>query len=177
MLLDMLFPPSCIYCSKVGNIICTTCKNFLQKSLPVCVVCGKLSNGYLTHTECFSQCRVSSAYSQWIENDISKKIDTLVLSNKSYNIYNSLLDLITEEYILNMFNTFHVGYLSNRYKEANEALFKVIIKRYPTKKNSSKDLLLVGYKLESVKELYKQTQEIKDYNINIFLLFTESPHL
>lgn len=52
-IIDILFPPSCIYCKEVGSLICHTClTNCELNILEECIVCQKGSKGGDTHKEC-----------------------------------------------------------------------------------------------------------------------------
>lgn len=51
-LFDILLPKECIFCSKVGRHICEKCLRDIPRSLPLCLVCGRISTKGYTHSSC-----------------------------------------------------------------------------------------------------------------------------
>lgn len=62
ILLDLIFPISCLGCQKDGSFLCDSCKSSLNFINPVCFVCGRLSllgNGIIPGRTC-QPCRIGS---------------------------------------------------------------------------------------------------------------------
>lgn len=73
-MIDLLFPKECLVCSKTGLWLCKTCQKELYPTLPNCYVCKKLSNGFLTHKECYKDNSLESVVTLWKYNECSRKL-------------------------------------------------------------------------------------------------------
>ena len=52
MLLDFLFPKTCLGCGKWGSYFCETCILNLTLAAAICGMCGKRAIGGVTHDSC-----------------------------------------------------------------------------------------------------------------------------
>lgn len=52
LILDLLFPKSCVSCNKYGTFFCQHCINEINQSELVCPMCERFSLGGLTHPIC-----------------------------------------------------------------------------------------------------------------------------
>lgn len=73
-MLSFLFPKECLVCSKTGLWLCKTCQKNLFDTLPSCIVCKKLSNGFQTHSVCSKNSCLDSVVTFWRYNEYSKKL-------------------------------------------------------------------------------------------------------
>ncbi len=73
-MLSFLFPKECLVCLKTGLWLCKTCQKNLFDTLPNCIVCKKLSNGFKTHCVCSKDSCLKSVVTFWRYNEYSKKL-------------------------------------------------------------------------------------------------------
>ena len=82
---DLLFPTYCINCGKGGEYLCTKCQKKLQRTVPECYMCRRISNSYKTHNSCNTY-GIDSLFVGWQYNDIGKKILSQFKYKYSYNL-------------------------------------------------------------------------------------------
>ena len=95
-LLDIVFPKSCVICSRHGEYLCDRCKLLFKKTLPECYLCRRISAGYCTHSQCMKENSLDSVIVLWeydklssgllkkykygLATDIEKTLEALILS-------------------------------------------------------------------------------------------------
>lgn len=75
MLLDLLFPKTCLGCGRLGIYICSACREklvFIQKD--VCVYCKKPADLGLTHVGCTRKMGIDGVMSVMRYDETSRKI-------------------------------------------------------------------------------------------------------
>jgi predicted amidophosphoribosyltransferase len=95
IILDLLYPPQCIYCERWGNKLCQECKSYLkEEDFPQCFICESLSIEGETHKYCKSANDLSpDLYRYNYEyNFMSKKI---IVSSKSDPLAYSNIDILS----------------------------------------------------------------------------------
>lgn len=56
LIFNILFPPTCILCGRLGSQVCDKCKNGMQRcDFPLCIICENIAIKGETHKYCFSQ--------------------------------------------------------------------------------------------------------------------------
>lgn len=143
----------------------------------MCYCCKKINSNYLTHPECKYLLNVDFVITEWIMNEYTKPIESMILKDGSYSLFAELLELINNREVLTLFQYWNIKYIRGKNEEANKYLKKQISKRYESL--CTPDLtLLVGYRLENLSDVQKQIKEILNSDskqrIGIFLLFTSS---
>jgi len=105
---DLFFPTYCINCGMSGEYLCTKCQKKLQKSIPECYMCRRISNNYKTHDHCDIY-GIESLFIGWQYNQIAKKIISQFKYKYSYNlaeiISNLLIKRLNETGFLNQINS------------------------------------------------------------------------
>ena len=54
-LLDLIFPKQCVWCGKIWEYLCSSCKRQLQPHMEICSWCHRYSKDYRTCLDCKSQ--------------------------------------------------------------------------------------------------------------------------
>ena len=96
LILNLIFPPYCLYCEKPGASLCSVCQQYLEsESFPVCIICENLCINGNTHKYCKqnNQYAPDSFRFNYVYNFLSRKV---ILSAKSdpfaYTNIKTLLD-------------------------------------------------------------------------------------
>lgn len=71
--LDIIFPKSCLGCSKPGLYICIDCINKLPKPVQTCPFCQKPSIDGVTHTKCRKKLGIDGIYSIFSYSGVVRK--------------------------------------------------------------------------------------------------------
>lgn len=62
-ILDLIFPPRCVNCNRVGSYLCRKCIQKIQyKPYQICGVCGRASIGGFTHPRCITPYGIDGLY-------------------------------------------------------------------------------------------------------------------
>jgi len=93
-ILDILFPKSCVICSKHGDYLCNRCKKLFKKSLPECYICRKISPNYLTHKKCAKISSLDSVAVLWEYNELSSTVLKKYKYGGVLDIEDTFLELI-----------------------------------------------------------------------------------
>ncbi len=151
-LFDILLPKECIFCCKVGRHICEKCLRDIPRSLPLCLVCGRISTSGYTHSSC-TKLNISIQYFKgWnIENK------QILESQIEVGFYSPFLELI--EYLVkrNNLKDRDIGKKIIPLKSSSRE--KMELNRYLSKKiHGSKEetLTYLGIEVMDTKELVKE---------------------
>lgn len=170
-LLDCIFPPQCIICSRVGYEICDYCLIHIPKALPSCCVCKKISTNGATHKGC-ELIDIPVLYIKgWNMEDKYLKELEKKKSLTIYSIYRYLLFKIIEYTNLQQKISQSVVYpLSSNLKDVYN------LNRYlavSLNQHKGKEMVtLVGESLESLDVLKQQIGALKRDNIKEILVIT-----
>ncbi len=171
LLLDYIFPPQCIICSRVGYEICNYCLLHIPKALPACCVCNKISTYGVTHKEC-------------------SFIDIPLLSIKGWNMDKRYLRELKKKKNLNIYSIYkYLLFEIVKYAKLEDQISGSVI--YPissddkdtinlnkylalslSKKKEKERGIFVGESLKSLEILKEQIESIKRDNIKEILLIT-----
>lgn len=175
-LIDYVFPKQCLICSKIGEDICNHCLKGLTRTLPSCCICNKLSNNYLTHTNCLNshiQC-----FTGWY---LTKDIQVSLLRKKTthlYSVYELLFNnLITYLKIGDFINSSHVYPVPSENKD-DFLLNNHMSRKIAKKANKETAILFVGEYLPDIQNVINKTKglSIKEpLSIHILVLFKPIP--
>ncbi len=95
-ILDILFPKSCVICSKHGDYLCNRCKKLFKRTLPECYICRKISPQYLTHNYCKREFSLDSVIVLWEYNELSSTILKKYKYGGVYDVRITLLNIVRE---------------------------------------------------------------------------------
>lgn len=99
LILDTLFPISCLACKEEGKeFLCTKCKNELYKVHQICIMCHKPSVGGLTHPNCKTLYSPDGLISLLDYHD--ERVSKLIIHGKYYfvkDIYSALGKMLADE--------------------------------------------------------------------------------
>lgn len=156
-LFDLLLPKECIFCCKVGRHICERCLREFPKSLPGCLVCGRINSRGNTHSCCVN----SNLQIQYIKGwNIENK--NIFYSQIEVGFYSPFLEML--EYLLKRNNLeyhnlgekiFPLKDISREKRELNKYLSRRIS---GSKKNT---LTYIGIEVIDSKELLKDISLLK----------------
>ena len=144
---DLLFPTYCINCGKSGEYLCTKCQKELQRTIPECYVCRRISNSYKTHEKC-NIYGIQSLFVGWQYNDIAKKIISQFKYKYSYNLASIISSLLIKR--LN-----EIGFLDQI--NSNSLLIPIPIHRKHLSERGFNQTLLIAKELS--KELNIQLED------------------
>ncbi|MDD3474507.1 MAG: ComF family protein [Candidatus Dojkabacteria bacterium] len=91
---DLIFPTYCLNCGRSGEYLCTECQKKLERSIPECYICRRISNRYVTHDQC-NYYGINSLFVGWRYNTVARKI----ISQFKYKYSYSLAEIISELFI------------------------------------------------------------------------------
>ncbi len=74
IILDILFPTSCIGCGKEGRYICDECNVFISETMPVCPVCCNSSFFGESHSNCVRKYSLDGLISIWDYEGLIKNL-------------------------------------------------------------------------------------------------------
>ena len=170
-LLDYIFPPQCVICSRVGYEICDYCLLHIPKALPSCCVCKKISTNGITHRECsFSDIPILFIKGWNMEDKYLRELE----KKKSLNIYSIYRHLLSEI----------VKYAKLEKKISESGIYPIssdnketfnLNKYLATSLSKEKDkerVVLVGESLESIEILKEQIKSMKRDSIKEVLVIT-----
>ncbi|MDX9738786.1 MAG: hypothetical protein RBT33_00270 [Candidatus Dojkabacteria bacterium] len=170
-LLDHIFPPQCILCSRVGYEICDYCLLHIPKALPACCVCKRISTNGVTHKGCsFSDIPILSIKGWNIGDKYLRELEKKKVLN-IYSIYRYLLfKLIKYSKLEGMISKSVIYPIHSKSKEAfnlNRYLATSL-----SKERGKGRIILVGETLESIDILKKEIENIKRKSIKEVVLIT-----
>jgi len=90
---DLLFPTYCMNCGKGGKYLCTKCQKRLERSVPECYMCRRISTNYKTHDKC-NIYGIESLFVGWKYNQIAKKIISQFKYRYSYKLGEIISELL-----------------------------------------------------------------------------------
>lgn len=102
MLLDIIFPKSCLGCGKQGRYICEVCFKEFTNTFSVCPECLRFSKNGKTHKNCTKIEGLNGLYSMWCYRGIVRKI----LLSLKYKYAFDLADEICEKACISLKNTY-----------------------------------------------------------------------
>jgi competence protein ComFC len=73
VILDLLFPKTCLGCGRPGNYICSECVAKVRLAQPICAYCERASIDGLTHTRCQKQLGLDGLISIWEYEGVIRK--------------------------------------------------------------------------------------------------------
>lgn len=94
IILDVLFPRTCVNCGKQGNYICNKCDLFLSESLLICSICGNSSPSGETHLNCLNKYSLNGLISIWDYEGLIKKLIYQVKYDGTTDIINEFMQKI-----------------------------------------------------------------------------------
>lgn len=177
VLTDIFFPKQCIVCSRIGFEICDKCITHITRSLPKCMVCGKINTKGDTHLLCSKNLSFKLSYIQgWdipydIYMNFRRKRDLSIYSTHKYlledllersNIQNKLFRVIPIQN--NPIDRFLVSHV---YSDSNSKHLCVVGENIPDR-----------YQLIQRLEKYVTTNRLEDVLvISLFNCLEEQDHL
>ncbi len=88
-LLNFIFPPTCLFCERVGEVICNSCLDDMPLSLTTnCIKCNKPSFTGNTHTKCLSNSTPLGLFSLY---QYKGPVRTVIRKSKYHQMEFSLL--------------------------------------------------------------------------------------
>ncbi len=166
-LIEYLFPCQCVVCSKVGQSICPRCIKGLSRTLPMCCICNKLNNGYLTHNSC-SETQIHY-YTGWY---ISKEIERTLYKKVERRLWNSHLYLL--DTLISRLNLKEIVKMSKKYPIQSERKNIYQLNKYLCNNiegtNKDKNILFVGERLENIQEIKEIIRGLPRNPLNIYIL-------
>ena len=174
LLINNIFPKQCVFCSRVGEDICSNCLKKIPHSLPRCPICQKLNNGYYTHKKCSSkpiQCFTGWNISREQEIKLKQKASKGITSIYKYMLmreisYLQIEEIIKKSFILPIHSEDHIIY------SLNNTLSKELKSR-----GKKQYMLFVGLSIENIDWVIKETKIPSKYTeIKILILFNTFTH-
>jgi len=175
-LIDYIFPKQCLICSRIGEDICNHCLKGLPHTLPSCCICNKLSNNYLTHTNC--SIYNIQYFTGWY---LTKDIETSLIRKKEYHLYSAydflLNNLIAYLKIEDLIYSSHIYPIPSQNKD-DFCLNNHLSRRIPRTGNKGENILFIGETLPDIQNVLNKAKglSIKEpLNIHILVLFKPIP--
>lgn len=162
-LFDILLPKECIFCSKVGKHICEKCLRGIPKSLPLCLVCGRINTRGYTHDCCINSKLKIRYIKGWnIENK-------QILENQiEVGFYSPFLELI--EYLVKRNNLKYRDIGKKIIPLESSSREEMELNRYLSKKiHGSKEetITYLGIQVMDTEELVKEISLLENKYKNI----------
>lgn len=167
--LDFIFPKMCIFCSKVGEYICSSCMKKLPHTLPSCPICNRLNKDFFSHDSCITtkiQCYTGWYITKEIEYILLQKVSSSILSPYIF-LTDLLINYLNIHNIVNYSKILPVYSIGKKEVELNIKLANHLENQNLTDKN----ILFVGYQLRNVQKNIKRLPERESLNIRFLTLF------
>ncbi len=106
-LLDLLFPPRCLGCNKLGSYFCPSCQKEIKVwPIQICPVCCRSAIHGLTHPKCQTKYKPDGLVSIFVYQGLIKEaIRKLKYQPWRYHLAEELTTLITQNLPPNFLNT------------------------------------------------------------------------
>ena len=148
--LDILVPKYCIYCLKPGEYLCSNCYKRLDRVLPICPVCNRLSQDYRAHKTCETK-GINQIFSLYNYNKISSKLIKEVKYRNRTKVLDFFIEISKEK----------IGYLLSSKSSNNSLLIPIPLhkKRYLERGFNQSEL--ISNKLSNITTIPSNTDLIK----------------
>lgn len=94
MLLDLLFPKTCLGCGSISQYLCDNCTLKIKRHKQICIACSQPSKDGITHTYCkkYSSIEVTIIATEY--NQLMKKIIHQIKYRMSFQLINDLCNYV-----------------------------------------------------------------------------------
>ncbi len=98
MILDLLFPKTCLGCGRSGSYICSECISKVRLAQPICPYCERASIDGLTHVRCQKKFGLNGLVSIWEYEGVIRKAILALKYKYATEITQLLKELIVEQF-------------------------------------------------------------------------------
>ncbi|GAB4156664.1 MAG: ComF family protein [Candidatus Dojkabacteria bacterium] len=167
---NLLFPPECLNCNKLGAYLCPACSKLLKPSHPECYICRRISPNYATHQKCLETNRyaIEQITFLWKYDALAAKLIATYKYKSAFALSTLLNSLISERAIslklqidpnvLLIPIPLHKNRYYSRGFNQSEKLSQIISTHYNLSINS--DLLMRGVDTAHQAHLSKEQREL-----------------
>ncbi len=92
--LDILFPPYCVGCGKVGTYVCKQCFSTFRTAYDSCYLCHKPSFLGKIHEQCKEACGLDGTLSVWKYEGVMRKLIHAFKYKFSYDMATTIAELM-----------------------------------------------------------------------------------
>lgn len=103
--LDLLFPPRCVGCKRLGSYICVNCRKQLIIRQPLCPECDRQAVDGATHPGCLKKWGLDGLTTVFVNRGVIQKAIKTLKYRLVSDLAETLVELIPEKALLPQFKT------------------------------------------------------------------------
>ncbi len=97
--LNIIFPPSCIVCTRPGAYLCVNCRKIFKYNIPECYICRRISGNYTTHPQCKKKYSLDWVYVAWEYNKVSSRFIKQYKYKNVYDMRENIADFFLDTFL------------------------------------------------------------------------------